>query len=58
MSRSEVGSTISIILISPDLPLIPTGSKIVYQNRSCTKWHLFASLADNVHLGSLSDEHS
>lgn len=48
MSRSEVGSNRSVILISTDLPLIPSGSKIVYQNRSCIKWHLFASLGDNV----------
>lgn len=48
MSRSEVGSNISIILISADLPLISSGSKIVYQNRSCIKWHLFASLGNNV----------
>ena len=48
MSRSEVGSNVSIILISADLPLIPSGSKIVYQNRSCIKWRLFAPLADNV----------
>ena len=47
MSRSEVGSNISIILISADSPLIPSGSKIVYQNRSCIKCQ-FASLGDNV----------
>ena len=47
MSRSEVGSNRSVILITTDLPLIPSGSKIVYQNRSCIKWHLFASLDDN-----------
>lgn len=50
MSRIEAESDIrvSIILISADFRSIRSGSTIVYQNRSCLKWHLFVSLADNV----------
>lgn len=50
MSRigAESDIRVSVILIFADFCSIRSGSKIVYQNRSCLKRHLSISLADNV----------